>query len=64
MSDFTVQDESSIIIVTPNNEEAQAWLDENVIGPETQTWGRGVVVEPRYFNDLMHGIVGAGFTVE
>jgi hypothetical protein len=64
MADFSVLDEGSLIIVTPNNEEAQAWLDDNVITGETQFWGRGIVVEPRYYNDLTHGIVGSGFTIE
>lgn len=64
MPDFRILNEGSIVIVTPDTDEAQVWLDENVITPETMTWGRGIVVEARYISDLITGIKADGLTVE
>ena len=64
MADFKWFDDGSVTVVTPECDEAQGWLDDNVMTPETLTWGRGIVVEPRYLNGLIRDIVGAGFTIE
>ena len=64
MSDFMIQDEGSIVIVTPMNDQAQEFLDAHVITEETQMWGSGVVVEPRYMRDLLLGMGERGLTYE
>lgn len=62
-TDFHVSDAGSICIVTPMTSEAEDWLDANVIGDETQFWGSGIIVEPRYLESLCEGIIGDGLTV-
>jgi hypothetical protein len=62
-TDFDVSDAGSICIVTPMTEAAQDWLDANVTNDETQYWGPGIVVEPRYLENLVNGIIGDGLTV-
>ena len=62
-SDFSVSNlHGSICILTPLSDAASEWLDEN-LDPDHQTWGRGVVVEPRYLEDLVAGIAGDGLTI-
>lgn len=53
----------TVFILCANNDEAKAWLDENV-QDDAQYFGRGIVVEHRYLDDLLEGIRGEGFTVE
>jgi len=64
MADFKWFNDGSIVVLTPQSDEAEAWLDDNVMTPETMRWGRGIVVELRYINDLITGITADGFTVE
>lgn len=61
--DFALQNHGSICLLQPLTVEAQAWLDDYVITDETQFWGCAVVVEPRYVEDLLNGIMGDGLTV-
>lgn len=62
-TDFQVSDCGSICIVTPLTAEAEDWLEASVISDDTQYWGPGVVVEPRYLEDLIEGILSDGLTV-
>jgi hypothetical protein len=58
--DFTVQDEGSITILRGHTPEVNEWFD-NHIG-EHQTFGRGIVVERRYIQDIVNGLEADGFT--
>lgn len=59
-ADVTVQNEGTILLVRPTTALAAQWLRDNTDG----TWfGASLAVEPRYLNDLVDGIVRAGFTV-
>lgn len=60
---FHVRAEGSIYLVQPLDAEAKSWLEENVDSEESQYFGRSLVVEHRYFEDLFDGIVDAGFEV-
>lgn len=64
VSDFTVRDHGSLVLVFPVSEAAEAWADEHVGNEETMTWCGGIVVEPRYVVDIIDGAVEAGFAVE
>lgn len=62
MTDFTLYNHGSICVLTPTSTEASKWIYEN-IHPEAMRWGRGVVIEPRYVEDILTGTDMAGLTV-
>ena len=62
MSDFTVQNEGSIVILHPHGHAAQEWIEEH-IPEDAQRWGTGVVIEPRYFADIAAGIQADGLEI-
>lgn len=62
MTDFTIRDEGSIFLVLPVTEEAQTWVNEN-IPDDGMTYGGAVVVEHRYIEPIVCGIIADGLTV-
>jgi hypothetical protein len=62
MSDFTVQNEGSIVILYPHGHAAQEWIEEH-IPEDAQRWGTGIVIEPRYLDPIIDGIRDAGLEV-
>ena len=60
---FHVKDEGSLVLVTPLDAPAKHWLEENVDN-EAQYFGAALVVEGRYFYNLLDGIFDAGFEVQ
>ena len=63
MSDFSISDHSTIILIQPLNEAARRWLDENVVSEPWQ-WVQGALcVEARFARDLIIEIEEAGFEV-
>lgn len=61
-SDFSVQDGGSVCILRAHTEECQQWIDANVGDDETQRWGGGIIVEPRYLGPIVEGLDAEGFT--
>ena len=61
--DVTWSDHGSITLVTPHTEAAREWIDE-FIQEDPQWYGRSLVVEPRYLDDLLEGMRGDGLVVE
>ena len=61
MADVEVHDHGSVVIINIVSDEARAWVLENV--EVRQTWGRGIVVEPRYVDHIIDGLRDAGFIV-
>jgi len=61
--DILVENHGSIILLRPVSPVGQAWLQENVIGDETQMLGKAVVCEPRYVADIIFGVRGEGLLV-
>lgn len=60
--DVTVDDEGSIVLVTPRSAAAREWLAAYL--PDDATWfGGAVVVEPRYVADIVDGMRAAGLRV-
>lgn len=64
--DARVEDHGSIFVVQPLSQAADSWLEDNVWGdsPEEHTWwAGGLVVEPRYVEELVAGMIGDGLEV-
>lgn len=59
--DFTIQNGGSIIILRGHSQECVDWLNQNVRNDETQTFGGGIVVEPRYIEPILDGLQAEGF---
>jgi hypothetical protein len=64
MADVLVENHGSIFVFQAMTAVARDWIDENVVNEETQFWGGGLVVEPRYVLDLTAGMREAGLEVE
>jgi hypothetical protein len=62
-TDFLVENEGSIVLVTPTNKHAGAHLETHV-DPDAQ-WLRGsLVVEHRYAPSLVEQLIDDGFSVQ
>lgn len=61
--DFNVYSDESVGLVTPQSDKARRWFHE-FTGGELVQYGNGYAVELRYIQDLCHGMLDAGFTVE
>lgn len=61
--DFYFANHGSIALLTPLTDAAQAWVDEHIRSEETQFFGAGVVIEPRYAGDILRGLQNDGLTV-
>lgn len=59
--DVKIQNEGSIVLFELLSPEALSWWDENV--NEGQSWGHRKVVEWRYADDIIGGLVDHGFTI-
>jgi hypothetical protein len=61
--DFVFENFGSVCILTAVSDQAKAWVEDHL--PEDRmTWGRnGSVIEPRYVDDILSGIVADGLTV-
>lgn len=62
MSDFTISCHGSISLLSPQTEEAQEWVNE-YLPDDCQVMGHSIVIEWRYVDDIVCGIVGDGLTV-
>jgi hypothetical protein len=59
VADFTAAHHGSLFLLHPLTPAATAWVDAHL--PEDRmTWAGGVVVEPRYLDDIVNGILGDG----
>lgn len=56
-TDFLITDHGSIVTFKPLTDEAQGWIEEHLVGDDIQWFGGAVVVEPRYVEDIVHGII-------
>jgi len=65
-TDFTVLNAGNIFILNPITEAADAWVEEKIpTTDETQTWGqKGIVVEHRYIQPIIEGILEDKLTLE
>jgi len=61
--DILVENHNSVFLLRPVSPVGRTWLEENVIGEETQLFGNAVVCEPRYVADIVFGARGQGLVV-
>jgi len=61
--DILVENHNSVYLLRPVSPVGRTWLQENVIGKETQLFGDAVVCEPRYVADIVFGARGVGLVV-
>tara|TARA_R110000737_G_scaffold171274_1_gene196864 strand:+ start:303 stop:509 length:207 start_codon:yes stop_codon:yes gene_type:complete len=63
MTDITVSNHGSIVLLTPVSEIGEGWLEEH-IPSDALTWGKNsIVVEPRYVGDIIDGAAADGLAV-
>lgn len=63
-TDFLVVNHGSIVTFKPLTDDAQEWCEEKLQGEDTLMFGGAYVVEPRYADDIMEGIINDGLTVK
>ena len=60
--DFALYDHGSIIRLQPNSDAAKEWVAE-YLPADAMTFGRGIVIEPRYIGPILQGIMDADLSV-
>ena len=60
--DVIVADHFSIVLVKPQTDAAREWMQEN-LPDETMYWAGGAVVEPRYVDSILDGMMADGLVV-
>jgi len=55
---FSIENHGSIVLVRPLTSDVSAWLGEHTDG---QWFGNALVVEPRYVEALVEGMIAEGF---
>lgn len=63
MSDFSITNHGSILLLLPLTDAGNAWADEH-LPDNAQMFGKSIVVEPRYIADIVDGIQADGLTVD
>lgn len=58
---FDVENHGSIALVRPLTADARTWLEEHTDG---QWFGGALVVEPRYLDGLVAGLIEEGFAAQ
>ena len=63
--DFTLENHGSLFLLRPRSAAAKEWMQQNlpVDSPETQFWCDAVVIEPRYVDAIVDGIIGNGLVL-
>jgi len=61
-TDITVRNEGSLVLIIPETDAASEWLDEH-LSDEVTYWCGALVVEPRYFLDLLCGMESDGLVI-
>jgi hypothetical protein len=64
-ADFTLRDEGSLILLTPVSPSAHEFVEER-IGSENgfQPYWPTVVIERRYAQDIIEGVIAQGMVIE
>jgi hypothetical protein len=63
--DFTLENHGSLFLLRPLDSVAREWMNEHlpVDSPETQFWGEAIVIEPRYLEPIIEGILADGLVL-
>ncbi len=59
--DVRIDNQGTIIVMHPLSENATTWMEQNT--PDATRWGQAIVVEHRYADDVIEGMIGAGLAV-
>ena len=62
MPDFHLIDHGSICILRGATDAAREWMDE-YLPEDALTWAGGVVIEPRYVDDIVSGLLADDLTI-
>lgn len=63
MKDFNLINHGSIVLLVPTSDEGRAWADEH-LPEDRQLWGHeSTVIEPRYVDAILDGIINDGLEV-
>ncbi len=63
MSDFTLYDGGSVLLLKAVTEDAKEWEREH-LPEEAQRLGDAVAIERRYIADIVEGILAYGLNIE
>lgn len=58
---FSVEDHGSVVLIRPLTNDVRDWLEENTDG---QWFGHALVVEPRYVEPLVLGMLEEGWVAQ
>lgn len=58
-----LENQGSIYLFRPLDMEAEEWCDEN-LSSDRQSFGKAIVIEPRFVNEIVMGFTNAGGLVE
>src|SRR5271163_385414 len=63
--DFVLENHGSLFLLRPLCSAAKEWMNEHlpVDSPETQFWGEAIVIEPRYLEPIVDGILADGLVL-
>jgi hypothetical protein len=61
-SDFICENHGSLFLLIPRTGPASTWIEEN-LPSDRLTFGKGVVIEPRYVWAILVGLQEDGLTV-
>lgn len=65
MKDFQINNHGSIIILVPQSQAAEKWVEDKIgSGNGYQPYWPSVIIEPRYIDDIIEGIQLDGLVVE
>ena len=62
--DVLVRDEGTIIMLSPQTAEAQAWIDEKVQAESWQFLGKALCVDHRFADAILEGMELDGLIIE
>ena len=62
-ADVLVDNQGTIMVLTPQTQKAKDWFDENVEAEGWQWIGDGLGVDHRMAENLLQGILTSGLTV-
>jgi hypothetical protein len=62
---FELENHGSLFLLRPLDSIAKEWMNEHLPmgSPETQFWGEAIVIEPRYLEPIVDGILADGLVL-
>jgi hypothetical protein len=63
IADFAITDHGLLVLFQPLTDHAREWWHENV-NDDAPTWGGAWVVERRYVDTIVNGIIDDGLEIE